>query len=50
MSHLHVTQKLQGLCEYCANRTIALLMEMIPTRFELNVSYNWQALALKLST
>ena len=38
------------VCEYYAYHTIALVMEIIPTCFELRVRYDWQAMALKWSS
>ena len=37
------------MCEYYAYQTTALLMETIPTCFELYVSYDWRVMAPKLS-
>ena len=36
---LCITQKLYGVCEYSAQQPIALLVEIIPTSFDLRVSY-----------
>ena len=45
----HVTQKLFDMCKYCAQQTTALLMEIIPTCFELLVRYDCWVMASKLS-
>ena len=37
----HIIQKLYSVCEFYAHQKPALLMEIIPTCFELRVSYDW---------
>ena len=40
-----ITQKLYGVCKYKTYQMIALLMEIIPTCFELFTTYDWRAMA-----
>ena len=47
---IHCNSKtVQCVCEHYVYQITALLMEIIPTCFELCVSYNWQVTASRLS-